>query len=153
MTEQDKIYAAGIVDGEGCITLTHHKNHTFQAMVSVVQKDVRLLNWLQERWGGRISHYANRAGVWRLEATNEQDTFLCDILPYLLLKQRQAEIILEYRLLAGNKGPVSDNNALTRWLLYQEVTTLNGWRDGKADRAVATTEQIRKLETQLEATV
>jgi hypothetical protein len=61
-TESDRAYAAGFIDGEGCITVrvsagTKHVptwNPSMYASLTVSQVDPRPLQWFQERWGGSL---------------------------------------------------------------------------------------------------
>lgn len=51
----EKAYLAGIIDGEGTVTLTrHHKNETPTARVSVANNNLKLLEWIKSIVGGVI---------------------------------------------------------------------------------------------------
>lgn len=53
--DTEAAYAAGILDGEGSISLVRvHKTRSPSPQVSVSSTDRELLNWLQERFGGTI---------------------------------------------------------------------------------------------------
>lgn len=91
-------YMAGIVDGEGCVTISLSKrNHvTFRLFIGTV--DERLVSWLQEHYGGCV-HLRKRGG-------NQRDLYewsarkaeavrvLTSVYPYLVLKREQANIFL-----------------------------------------------------------
>lgn len=55
MREVEKAYLAGIVDGEGTVTLMkHHKNETPTPSVSIANNSLRLLEWIKTKVGGVI---------------------------------------------------------------------------------------------------
>ena len=56
MTETEKAYIAGIIDGEGSIMLQRiHKNEFPSPCVSVASTSLELLNWLKKTiWKGFI---------------------------------------------------------------------------------------------------
>lgn len=101
-------YAAGIVDGEGCILvsdqLTRYKGKTperlgqsyrsYSCRVAVATVDSVITPWLYQRFGGSL---VDRGGVgrWTL-ATSEAERFLRLIFPFLKLKKSQAKIALRF---------------------------------------------------------
>jgi hypothetical protein len=55
ISDTEAAYAAGILDGEGSISLVRvHKNRYPSPQVSVSSTDRELLEWLQARFGGSI---------------------------------------------------------------------------------------------------
>lgn len=55
MEEAEKSYIAGIVDGEGTVTLMrHHNNETPTPHVSVANNSLVLLKWLKAKVGGGV---------------------------------------------------------------------------------------------------
>lgn len=100
MTETDKAYTAGIIDGEGCIRM---QRTTLGLDVSVGNTDMELLNWLQTHWGGKI--YPNRYKRldnakpffhWRL-CSKLAFVLLEAIEPYMVIKRKRAIKALELR--------------------------------------------------------
>jgi hypothetical protein len=138
-------YVAGIVDGEGTITICRseydaHKKfktksgeiHTydthcigFHAKISVKNTDVRLMKWLQSRFGGEYYEDKNRqpnwkiAYVWHHLAESKQE-FLLAILPYLIMKREQALLALEF-LRIGSQVRCPEK----RQALYEKIVVLN----------------------------
>lgn len=104
-------YLAGIVDGEGSIYIgafsTNPKTGTphYQTNIEVNNTDVGLINWLVDVFGGKTLSYTpnqtpknSRRPVYRWIASGNRVTHLCEImLPYLVIKKRQAEIMLKMR--------------------------------------------------------
>lgn len=98
-------WAAGFVDGEGCIALIHHKQQikgvwyeSFVLRLSVANTDLRSLHRLQEMFGGSI-HSARRplrvthkpCWNWYCQSA-KAETALTALLPYLFTKKEQAEL-------------------------------------------------------------
>jgi hypothetical protein len=79
-TPEEVSWAAGVYEGEGCVTATK-KNGIF---VTVTQKDKWLLERFVELFGGRFYYYPQhrRAGYWARYGVSGRD-FLMTIYPWL----------------------------------------------------------------------
>jgi len=100
MTKIDHAYAAGIVDGEGSISIQNYSSIT-SLRVEVVNTDPRICLWLKERFDGRVYQHPRTNGrrmlyKWTV-ASAAAGTFLKAICPYMILKKEQAEIALAYQ--------------------------------------------------------
>lgn len=106
-TEADLAYFAGILDGEGCLTLSSVRRNdsgspSMAAHVSVLHTDARLIRWLHTTFGGTVHlHKKHRAHhkqpiVWTLCGAGIEE-LLTACMPYLRLKQDQAALMLEFR--------------------------------------------------------
>lgn len=140
MTSQSKFaYAAGIVDGEGCLSVHkgwysenmmrkaakfRHKHYT--VLITVRNTDTRLMDWLVANVGGKI--YRQRfkekphwktSYRWQLFGQKAQENFLLAILPYLVIKRAQALILLEFIRMNG------EENVLKRESMWQQTRLLN----------------------------
>lgn len=94
-------YAAGLIDGEGCIHLDT-TGRTYKARVSVgmTQPALELLKEMQSEWGGTL--YQLRAATdrwaaaWTWHMTGPTaERFLLAVRPYLRLKRAQADLAIE----------------------------------------------------------
>ena len=112
MERTDLAYAAGIVDGEGCITISKSKMGNFQIQVRVVNTNEWLLQWLKFAFGGRVAPLNDNRKeergwkpnyYWYLR-TEETKEFLKLIYPYLRIKKTQAEIVIKILKMRGKKG-------------------------------------------------
>ena len=116
----DYAWAAGIVDGEGCIYISHNQAsrcregvfaHTLWIHVSQskTQNGYPMLERLHAIFGGHLTKEyqgkGNRRPVrrWCVGASVAEDVLRC-IRPYLIQKLRQADIALEYRKRGLGKG-------------------------------------------------
>lgn len=94
-----KAYIAGIIDGEGSICLTKNQSSTKFA-VSVNMCDREAIDFIAKYYGGNIyfcdrKNEGNRRDSWKWERShNSAAQFLIDILPYLVVKRRRAEVVL-----------------------------------------------------------
>ena len=91
-------WAAGIIDGEGCISICRKRHaNAWVLRVTVSQVDPRLPARLKELFGGSVSHYNpvkknhRRVWTWTIQA-HAAEAALRAVLPWLFLKKEQAEI-------------------------------------------------------------
>lgn len=104
-------YLAGIIDGEGSIYIGNFscnkktKVPYYQTNIQVTNTDKPLIDWIYNVFGGLISKRTSRqhahnsrkqAYIWT--ASGDRVTHLCElILPYLIVKTRQCEIMIKMR--------------------------------------------------------
>jgi len=101
-------YAAGIIDGEGCIRISDIKSKQYpyrELNVSVQTTDEVLTYWLKDTFGGCLSIKNRYEGMnpkhkssnrWILTC-RKASKFLELILPYLKLKVPQAKLGIEFQ--------------------------------------------------------
>lgn len=102
MKEAEKAYLAGIVDGEGTVTLSKNRsNQTPSPEVAIANNSLELLEWVRSRFGGtivskkkRLKHHRD-SYAWALRYDKALG-FLKKIRPYLIVKKAQADLILKY---------------------------------------------------------
>lgn len=101
LTETEKAYLAGIVDGEGSIGYYKRRN-TFGAIVSITNTDFKLFAWLQDRITlGKVRARSGRghwSPCWYFEITKKAEIieFLTLLQPYMVVKLEQATLLLSY---------------------------------------------------------
>jgi hypothetical protein len=101
-SDVEAAYAAGILDGEGSVTLTrNHRDRWPSPQVSVASCDREVLEWLQARFGGSIvakkprrSHHAP-SHDWRL-TDRRALAFLQRLRPHLVIERkiRRVDLLL-----------------------------------------------------------
>jgi len=113
MIDIDLAYAAGIIDGEGCITITKNisKDHQrrclnpqYQLRVAVVMADPEVCKWLHERWPGclkilnapKYNKNSKPTFNWSISAEKAK-CFLKQIRHFLKIKNRQALIGIAFQ--------------------------------------------------------
>ncbi len=135
ITDTDWAYAAGFVDGEGCIAIGRSfepKRGRFYYTVQIVvsNRDQAVLNWLRDTWGGWIvPNSANSRGLkarpawnWRAPTGSSAEPFLLGIGEYLRIKQPQCENALEMIELSRRSRRTLGPYPLPKeWLAEQEA--------------------------------
>jgi hypothetical protein len=104
-------YMAGIMDGEGTFYIGNYSGNRkngdkhFQTIIIISCIDECLINWLYNTFGGSKSKYTPnqmakncRRQVYKWYAQSNRMLHICEeILPYLVIKKRQCEIMIEIR--------------------------------------------------------
>lgn len=137
MEANDLSYAAGLIDGEGCIQIAKHrdkscrKGYKFWLGVNVSMCDPQAVYWLKETFGGSvcIPRTKTKGGrtVYRWTITTQQAvSFLGVLTSFLKVKRKQAYIALKFGWLCyfGSRKP-------SEYLSAQE-TLYNQLREVKA---------------------
>jgi hypothetical protein len=101
-------YMAGIVDGEGALTSgTYAKakngNPWYTTYLIISSTDEILIDWLVDNFGSKKFKYTRKQTpinslktVYKWQCTGDRLLHICEIIyPYLIIKKRQAEIIME----------------------------------------------------------
>ena len=98
LTESEKSYLAGIVDGEGCFQVEKHAGYYGTVRLTITNTSESLMEWLQLRLGGYVSFrpYTHRKPVyvWETRGKNCVDVVQA-IQPFLIIKCQQAKILLD----------------------------------------------------------
>ena len=132
LEEVEKAYLAGIVDGEGTVTLTrHHKNETHTPRVCVANNNLELLNWIKLKWGGVIVskkkykiHHRD-SYVWYV-AQDRAIRFLNEIKQYLIIKKPHADLITsEYKSVTHRAGKYTPRMLKKKMRLVAKIRKLN----------------------------
>lgn len=133
-TKTEKAYAAGLIDGEGCICINYNKPTglkkygQFYPMVTVHITDVNVLKWLQSIWGGSIKtrkkgeEHWKPSYDWKIQSTRAIE-FIQEIQPYMIIKSDEAVAFLTFNTLkSGSK--ISEKENMFRFNLKQTLSTL-----------------------------
>lgn len=110
-SETDLAYAAGIIDGEGCIgvygyvrpSIALGKRYSLTVRVSMVDSEPP--TFLHETFGGYLGHLHcpsrqknnQRAQYYWCIAAQKARQFLIVVLPYLRARRKQAEVAIEFQ--------------------------------------------------------
>jgi hypothetical protein len=142
VSETDKAYIAGLVDGEGCVRIwkvgsprqldkMNRKTPIYNPWLSIANNNVEVLRWIQSLYGGRLQPHNRTRPVqaWVLVLTSRAaERILKDIVPYLRIKKPQTEVVLGYYQenmeLYGCKG-VPEEEVSRREELYQRALAVN----------------------------
>lgn len=115
LTETEKAYLAGLIDGEGCFNIDKKKSvhtkreHDFTGRVLIVNSNLDMMSWVLRTVGeGGIYVYKKAySNKWKpvhrwVICGNKAQDFVKQIYPYLQAKTKQAELFLSFP--SGHKG-------------------------------------------------
>lgn len=134
-TNETLNYLAGILDGEGSIGIEHlspcknRKKDYYTCRLCVVNTSLILVNWLKDNFKGQFDtrkRVANYKICYRWHIFGDDlENVLRAVEPFLKLKRKQAQLILQYRETVGKTGwNVSDETLELRksyWLQCKEL--------------------------------
>lgn len=125
ITEVEKAYTAGIIDGEGyigikCSTREHvQRERSHRVYVAVSNTDQKMIKFLHDRFGGSVEYKefpkknCRPQWRWRTSARNAVQ-FLTLIQPYLITKKLHANVAMGFQTTVSsmNKGSGLDEETL-----------------------------------------
>lgn len=131
--DAEAAYAAGILDGEGSISVTrNHAGRWPSPQVSVASTDFELVEWLRVRFGGSISTKQPRKPQhsvsfdWKLTDRRALG-FLEIVRPYLVLERkiRRCDLLLHaYLECTPRNGRYTDEMAKKKQTLLDRFSSL-----------------------------
>ena len=135
-------YIAGILDGEGCISINkrpdrdYKHGYSFIAAIRVNNTYKELIYWLRDTIGlgtivsRKADKKTNRQAIYELKIHTQQAQQLLDVITnFLIVKKKQAKIMTEFNRIKGDNiyrnGPLPDNVWKKMNSLYNEIKRLN----------------------------
>jgi len=134
-------YFAGIIDGEGSITITDsthtQKRSFFTTSLGISSTDKILIDWIIKEFGGWQSEYTpkqtpknSRKKVYRWQITGENlETILNLVYPYVVIKKREIEVMFKmrktYNLVKGGSQKVPEEITKLRQKYTKELSSLH----------------------------
>ena len=114
MKDTTKAYIAGLIDGEGCIAITRRKVKRlktgywyYEPQVIVANTDKKMIDFLVDYYSGYVvigqkqKEHHKQSYHWKMTGDNMRQ-LLRDVSPYLILKKKQANLILSFPRYSGN---------------------------------------------------
>lgn len=106
LTEVEKSYIAGIVDGEGCISPAIRRDRNRKGMIDVrlviANTSLPLIEWLESRIGGHVKprkRYKTHHRLCYLLVVTGKGRLLAvleTLMPYLIVKKAQAALAMQF---------------------------------------------------------
>lgn len=135
MSELEKAYIAGIIDGEGSIMLQKFHNNEYPSpCISIASTTLELLNWIKSVVGkGVIKRKKNyniadhKDCYSYILKYNDAIVFLQEISKYLIInsKKKRAELILnKYKSVTPRNGRYSDELLQEKLNFYNEFISI-----------------------------
>jgi hypothetical protein len=139
ITDTDLAWAAGIIDGEGCISIFKcspkskpGSQRSYTLYVRVGNSSFPMTKKLQRLFGGGIGF--RPAGRWKSKlpeykwnvSTHKAVSCLKLILPYLVAKKDQAEVGIEFSKTTKSPGRrgYTDEETRVRHAMYESISAL-----------------------------
>lgn len=127
MNEVDKAFAAGLLEGEGSFNIIYRTGQgIFRPVVTFSNNNPLYHLWLQERFGGYIKKHPrsrNRSLFWSSKGPTR--LIVEAILPYLIGKKREAEIVYELLNSFTKSGIPSKLSFEQQFTLYNEIKSIH----------------------------
>lgn len=151
MNKLDLAYIGGIIDGEGCITITRTSSRkrmsgkSYDLYVTVAMCDEETPRWLYENFRGSLTlqkkpkpHHRD-VWRWRLASLQARD-FLILIEPYLRMKRAQAKLGVQFQNSRKPSGFYSRHNLKPQsvvefeehcWRIMRALNHTATWKEAK----------------------
>ena len=131
-------YLAGLVDADGTIAVNRwidkrYQRHRYTARLSVANCDKDIMDWLAARLGGSVCLSNKNAPkhhrpLWRWSVCGMQAKPLLEkLLPHLKIKQKRAELALQFIATIGVAGgPLLSPEVMERReQIFKHITRMN----------------------------
>lgn len=110
LSETDKAYIAGVLDSDGCITMSKaidkrrlNSKGTFTLRLVITMTYDSVIDWIIERIGGfkEVQNYTYKPSqsrhLYTLRLSGKRAAELCkQVLPYMIAKRNRAEVAIEF---------------------------------------------------------
>jgi len=137
LLETEKAYMAGIIDGDGSISMSKQTSKygrtDYRCAIKIQMDNREAIDYFHERidegyaykFFDKSRHKPRYVFMWNLNGKNTQE--FCELLlPYLLVKKNQALAIIKYYKNGIHEKRILDNELIRREKLYKRVRKLNG---------------------------
>lgn len=133
LTDCERGYVAGTMDSDGTISIHQrgrgrYRRYGLQSYMGVLNTKPALIEWLYSkldgRRGKRSTNLVKRAYTWQITNIALCYVILKEILPLLVIKKRQGELLLEFVSSRLNKPPRSPYEERD-YEIFKEIQTLN----------------------------
>jgi len=127
ITKEQAAYAAGIIDGEGCVSGDRTQNlPTISVRLKMTKPEV--VDWIHALFGGHKYETSSPHGPmynWVITPGSGLRQFCETISPFMILKKQQADIAIMFAKLTGNGQKLDDKQKVMRYRLADFLNDLN----------------------------
>ena len=116
ISREEWAYLAGVIDSDGCIRIYGEKRKRAPSSISVIvtNGDSSLIMWLRDRFSGRV-YTRGKQRCWNVCWTAKKAVYILEgIYPFLIVKQKQAELTLAFQSLLGSPYKGGSKPGLTQ---------------------------------------
>lgn len=147
MRDIDAAWAAGYIDGDGCICLYSNERRYRKLTVSVDSTDIELIDEMIRLAGGtvvkkkRAKKHHRQAYTWRLYGSDKIISFLTQVEPFMRCmakKERALLIIREWRELTPRNGFYTDELRALKDDFEERFLSIGSQRGSQTYRRIRT---------------
>lgn len=140
LAETAKAYMAGMLDGEGCISISMHTSPLrpiprHHMTVRITNSDRHVLEWIQSYCAGNLSRSNNPKAkrlIWNWSVSSSQALlFLECVAPYVRIKSRETQIAI------GFQNRMAELNGKSRWRGNGVPAEEVGWREDQRKKIIS----------------
>ena len=139
MNNESLSYLAGIIDGEGTITLNGRGIHS-TPQLQIANINIDLIDWIRTNFNGvvrldTINNKWQRQTVYKWYCYGKEAIeTIQKVFPWLIIKRKQSLIIFDWEILKlppnngtkeGHRNSISHEEKLRRVMLINEIRVLN----------------------------
>lgn len=142
MNPMTHAYAAGLIDGEGCVLIQESHGQTYHHLVTVgmTEKTLAVLGWMESRYGGKTKRARAATDKWDAAyswtvAGDAATNLLEAVSPHLVLKSEQARVALKVAQIRAELPP--------RWASSPDGQRL--WTDEARSRCATLKRRMHEL--------
>jgi hypothetical protein len=160
MKKTDLAYLAGVIDSDGCISISKYSNcRAYRVTLVVVQRDMPLIEYLYNTFDGSVNMVSTARKNYRdfylrwMITDRRAITILKQIYPYMRLKKRQAEIafaLYDEKYREGNKAGqnyrYSDDSIEKQRNLFFDIKKLNSPATTECVGSLVKSKEMRQSE-------
>ncbi len=139
MSVSEAAYVAGFVDGEGTIGIIRETRKEalagfrYTAYISIANTDLKVLEAVREMMGnGRVVGGYQKAAKphykmgWKLTLSpNQIRHIIIQLMPYLIVKRKQAELVHDFLVIKETINSYSSNNMEEQYRFWSKARELN----------------------------
>jgi len=136
ISEVEKAYIAGFIDGEGYIGIHRNKGRWFEAELAITNSNKEILLWIKDKLSisssVRCIHKESNKPRYQLEIRGNQavSRLLRILLPYLRTKKEHALLVIELaelkrQAMSGYKGKRKPINPERQEEIFRRIRELN----------------------------
>lgn len=130
MKETDKAYLAGIIDGEGTISINREGN-AYMPVLSVSSNNVDVLHFIKSLVNGgslckkrKYKECHNQSYVYKL-VYDKALKLVEEVMPYLIIKKEHAKLLMSYKQSTVRNGRYSEDVWAKKMALVNNIRKLN----------------------------
>jgi hypothetical protein len=130
LTEQEKAYIAGIIDGEGSIQIYQSSTGHFLCRVCIYNTSKPLFAWLESKllrafYSTEDTHEEHKDWSWMMFSGKRAKELIETVRPYMIVKALQADVLLDFPMTKNGVRKLTAEEELQQAIDYIRLKDLN----------------------------